>query len=98
VGECFVKQVKFYIDEERYEKLKRLAEEQGLSVSAYVKNLVLKALGELEPGVEETVKYLEERMEQLGKEVGRIGIDLARVIKRIERLEREILGRRQRAT
>jgi len=93
-----VKQVKFYIDEERYEKLKRLAEEQGLSVSAYVKNLVLKALGELEPGVEETVKYLEERMEQLGKEVGRIGIDLARVIKRIERLEREILGRRQRAT
>lgn len=93
-----MKQVKFYIDEERYEKLKRLAEEQGLSVSAYVKNLVLKALGELEPGVEETVKYLEERMEQLGKEVGRIGIDLARVIKRIERLEREILGRRQRAT
>jgi predicted DNA-binding protein len=93
-----VKQVKFYVDEERYEKLKRLAEEQGLSVSAYVKNLVLKALGELEPDVEETVKYLEERMEQLGKEVGRIGIDLARVIKRIERLEREILGRRQRAT
>jgi predicted DNA-binding protein len=93
-----VKQVKFYVDEERYEKLKRLAEEQGLSVSAYVKNLVLKALGELEPDVEETVKYLEERMEQLGKEVGRIGIDLARVIKRIERLEREILGIRQRAT
>jgi len=93
-----VKQVKFYVDEERYEKLKRLAEEQGLSVSAYVKNLVLKALGELEPDVEETVRYLEERMEQLGKEVGRIGIDLARVIKRIERLEREILGRRQRAT
>lgn len=93
-----MKQVKFYVDEERYEKLKRLAEEQGLSVSAYVKNLVLKALGELEPDVEETVKYLEERMEQLGKEVGRIGIDLARVIKRIERLEREILGRRQRAT
>lgn len=93
-----MKQVKFYVDEERYEKLKRLAEEQGLSVSAYVKNLVLKALGELEPDVEETVKYLEERMEQLGKEVGRIGIDLARVIKRIERLEREILGIRQRAT
>lgn len=93
-----MKQVKFYVDEERYEKLKRLAEEQGLSVSAYVKNLVLKALGELEPDVEETVRYLEERMEQLGKEVGRIGIDLARVIKRIERLEREILGRRQRAT
>jgi len=93
-----MKQVKFYIDEERYEKLRKLAEEQGLSVPAYVKNLVLKALGELEPGIEETVKYLEERTEQLGKEVGRIGIDLARVIKRVERLEREISSRHQRAT
>jgi hypothetical protein len=93
-----MKQVKFYIDEERYEKLRKLAEEQGLSVPAYVKNLVLKVLGELEPGIEETVKYLEERTEQLGKEVGRIGIDLARVIKRVERLEREIFSRHQRAT
>jgi len=92
-----MKQVKFYIDEERYEKLRKLAEEQGLSVPAYVKNLVLKVLGELEPGIEETVKYLEERTEQLGKEVGRIGIDLARVIKRVERLEREIFSRHQRA-
>jgi hypothetical protein len=93
-----MKQVKFYIDEERYEKLRKLAEEQGLSVPAYVKNLVLKVLGELEPGIEETVKYLEERTEQLGKEVGRIGIDLARLIKRVERLEREIFSRHQRAT
>ncbi|MFZ8791553.1 MAG: ribbon-helix-helix domain-containing protein [Thermosphaera aggregans] len=93
-----MKQVKFYINEEHYEKLRKLAEEQGLSVPAYVKNLVLKALGELEPGIEETVKYLEERTEQLGKEVGRIGIDLARVIKRVERLEREIFSRHQRAT
>jgi hypothetical protein len=93
-----MKQVKFYIDEERYEKLRKLADEQGLSVPAYVKNLVLKVLGELEPGIEETVKYLEERAEQLGKEVGRIGIDLARVIKRVERLEREIFSRHQRAT
>jgi len=93
-----MKQVKFYIDEEHYEKLRKLAEEQGLSVPAYVKNLVLKVLGELEPGIEETVKYLEERTEQLGKEVGRIGIDLARVIKRVERLEQEIFSRHQRAT
>jgi predicted DNA-binding protein len=93
-----VKQVKFYVDEEHYEKLRKLAEEQGLSVPAYVKNLVLKAIGELEPGIEETVKYLEERTEQLGKEIGQIGIDLARVIKRVERLEREILSRHQRAT
>ncbi|MEM1605319.1 MAG: ribbon-helix-helix domain-containing protein [Fervidicoccaceae archaeon] len=93
-----MKQVKFYVDEEHYEKLRKLAEEQGLSVPAYVKNLVLKAIGELEPGIEETVKYLEERTEQLGKEIGQIGIDLARVIKRVERLEREILSRHQRAT
>jgi len=93
-----MKQVKFYIDEEHYEKLRKLAEEQGLSVPAYVKNLVLKVLGTLEPGIEETVKYLEERTEQLGKEVGRIGIDLARVIKRVERLEQEIFSRHQRAT
>jgi predicted DNA-binding protein len=98
VGGCSVKQVKFYVDEEHYEKLRKLAEEQGLSVPAYVKNLVLKAIGELEPGIEETVKYLEERTEQLGKEIGQIGIDLARVIKRVERLEREILSRHQRAT
>ncbi|MFZ8849149.1 MAG: ribbon-helix-helix domain-containing protein [Thermoproteota archaeon] len=41
-----MKQVKFYIDEERYEKLKKLADEQGLSVPFCVKNLVLRVLGE----------------------------------------------------
>jgi hypothetical protein len=46
-----MKQVKFYIDEERYEKLKKLADEQGLSVPSYVKNLVLRVLGEFEEGI-----------------------------------------------
>jgi len=85
-----VKQVKFYLDEERYEKLRKLAEEQGLTVPAYVKRLVLRVLGELEPGLEEVVRYLKQRDEQLRKEVGRIEIDLADLMKRVEKLEREL--------
>lgn len=85
-----MRQVKFYIDEEHYEKLKKLAEEQRLSVPAYVKNLVLRALGELEPGLEEKVKYLMQREEQLGKEIGRIGVELALLARGVERLEREL--------
>jgi hypothetical protein len=85
-----LRQVKFYIDEEHYEKLKKLAEEQRLSVPAYVKNLVLRALGELEPGLEEKVKYLMQREEQLGKEIGRIGVELALLARGVERLEREL--------
>lgn len=85
-----MKQVKFYLDEERYEKLRKLAEEQGLTVPAYVKRLVLRVLGELEPGLEEVVRYLKQRDEQLRKEVGRIEIDLADLMKRVEKLEREL--------
>jgi len=39
--EVSVRRVKFYLDEESYEKLKKFVDEQGLSVP-YVKNLVLK--------------------------------------------------------
>jgi len=85
-----VKQVKFYLDEERYEKLRKLAEEQGFTVPAYVKRLVLRVLGELEPGLEEVVRYLKQRDEQLRKEVGRIEMDLADLMKRVEKLEREL--------
>jgi hypothetical protein len=85
-----MKQVKFYIDDERYEKLKRMAEEQKLSVPAYVKGLVLRTLGEEEPGLEERVKYLMRRQEQITKEVGRIGVDLIDLAKRVERLERDL--------
>ncbi|NAY89628.1 MAG: hypothetical protein GU347_02795 [Desulfurococcales archaeon] len=85
-----MKQVKFYIDDERYEKLKRMAEEQKLSVPAYVKSLILRTLGEEEPGLEERVKYLMRRQEQITKEVGRIGVDLIDLAKRVERLERDL--------
>jgi hypothetical protein len=85
-----MKQVKFYIDEERYEKLKKLADEQGLSVPSYVKNLVLRVLGEFEGKVEDKIKYLIQRKEQLEKEVGRIGVELALLNRRVEKLEQEL--------
>jgi len=83
-----LRQVKFYIDEEHYEELKKLAQEQGLTVPGYVKRLVLKHLGEMEGGIEENVKYLLQRQEQMRKELGRIGFDLIRLQKRVEYLER----------
>jgi len=85
-----LRQVKFYIDEERYEELKKLAQEQGLTVPGYVKRLVLKHLGEIEGGIEENVEYLLQRQEQMRKELGRIGLDLIKLQKRVEYLERYI--------
>ncbi|AJB42604.1 hypothetical protein TCARB_1562 [Thermofilum adornatum 1505] len=85
-----MRQVKFYIDEEHYEELKKLAQEQGLTVPGYVKRLVLKHLGEIEGGIEENVEYLLQRQEQMRKELGRIGLDLIKLQKRVEYLERYI--------
>jgi hypothetical protein len=83
-----LRQVKFYIDEEHYEELKKLAQEQGLTVPGYVKRLVLKQLREIEGGVEENVEYLLQRQEKMKKELGRIGLDLIKLQKRVEYLER----------
>jgi predicted DNA-binding protein len=85
-----LRQVKFYIDEEHYEELKKLAQEQGLTVPGYVKRLVLKHLGEIEGGIEENVEYFLQRQEQMRKELGRIGLDLIKLQKRVEYLERYI--------
>jgi hypothetical protein len=85
-----LRQVKFYIDEEHYEELKKLAQEQGLTVPGYVKRLVLKQLREIEGGVEENVEYFLQRQEQMRKELGRIGLDLIKLQKRVEYLERYI--------
>ena len=87
-----MRQVKFYIDEERYEELKKLAQEQGLSVPGYVKRLVLKHLGEMEGSVEENVEYLLQMQEQMRKELGRIGLDLIKLQKRVEYLEQYLRG------
>ena len=85
-----MRQVKFYIDEEHYEELKKLAQEQGLTVPGYVKRLVLKHLGKMEGGIEENVEYLLQRQEQMKRELGRIGLDLIKLQKRVEYLERYI--------
>ncbi len=78
-----LKQVKFYLSEEQYGKLRRIAEEQGLSVPALVKSLVLEFIGEAEYGDLVTrIRDLEEKYEQLAREVGRIEKDLVLLAKR----------------
>ena len=77
------KQVKFYLEPELYAKLKRLAEEQGVSVPQLVKSLVLEYLGEIGDGdIASKVRELEEKYEQLAKELGRMEKDLALLMKR----------------
>jgi chromosomal replication initiation ATPase DnaA len=87
-----MRQVKFYIDDERYEQLRRLAEERGLTVPALVRSLVLGALSAEGRELEEVVGRLEERVAQLTREVGRLGVELALLAKRVEKLERERRG------
>jgi predicted DNA-binding ribbon-helix-helix protein len=78
-----LKQVKFYLGEEQYEKLREIAEKQGLSVPALVKSIVLEYLGEAEYGdLVSRIKELERKYEQLAREVGRIEKDLALLVKR----------------
>jgi predicted nucleic acid-binding Zn-ribbon protein len=84
------KQVKFYIDEESYERLRKVAEERGMSVPAFVKSLVLQFLGGTTSSIDESIKYLMQREDQLTKEVGRIGVELSLLSKKVERLEREL--------
>lgn len=92
-----LKQIKFYVSDEEYEKLKKLAAEVGLSVPMLTKQAVfekfnlggssatsLGRLGELE----ERVKLLEKKYEQLGIEVGRIERDLFRIIVKMKHMER----------
>lgn len=78
-----LKQVKFYLSEDHYEKLRKIAEQQGLSVPALVKQIVLEYLGEAEYGdLVYRIKELEKKYEQLAREVGRIEKDLALLMKR----------------
>ncbi len=72
-----LKQVKFYLGEEQYEKLRKIAEQQGLSVPALVKSIVLEYLGEAEYGdLVHRIEELERKYEQLAREVGRIDVTL----------------------
>lgn len=81
-----LKQVKFYLTEEQYEKLRKLAEQQGLTAPALVKSIILEFLGEVEYGdIISRIKELEKKYEQLAKEVGRIEKDLALLLKKRRR-------------
>ena len=77
------KQVKFYLEPELYERLRRLAEEQGVSVPQLVRSLVLEYLGEAGEGnLARRLRELEEKYEQLARELGRVEKDLALLMKR----------------
>ena len=77
------KQVKFYLEPELYERLRRLAEEQGVSVPRLVRGLVLEYLGEAGEGnLAGRLRVLEEKYEQLARELGRVEKDLALLMKR----------------
>lgn len=82
------KQVKFYLEPELYEKLASIAKEQGISVPALVRSLVLEFLGEAKDGnLASRVSELEVKYEQLARELGRVEKDLAMIIKRCCRSE-----------
>lgn len=75
--------MKFYLEPELYERLRRLAEEQGVSVPRLVRGLVLEYLGEAEEGnLAGRLGELEEKYEQLARELGRVEKDLALLMKR----------------
>ena len=84
LGSGLVKrQVKFYLEQELYERLRELAGEQGTTVPQLVRSLVLEYLGEAGEGnLASRVIELEERYEQLAKELGRVEKDLALLMKR----------------
>ena len=70
-----VKQVKFYLEEEYYEMLRRRAEEQGVSMSSIIREMVIKAL---------TQRADVERLERLEREVKKLKEEykrLAEIIK-----------------
>ena len=77
------KQVKFYLEPELYERLRRLAEEQGVSVPQLVRGLVLEYLGEAGEGnLARRLRELEEKYEQIARELSRVEKDLALLMKR----------------
>ena len=79
-----MRQVKIYLSDDQYERLRKLAEAHGLTPSRYVKLLVLEALGEVEyGGLAARVRMLEQKYEQLAREVGRIEKDLALLLKKL---------------
>ena len=70
-----VKQIKFYLEEEYYDQLRRRAEQEGVSISSLVRDMVIKAL---------TQRTDVERLERLEREVKKLKEEykrLAEIIK-----------------
>jgi len=68
-----MKQVKFYLEDEYYQILKQKAEEQGVSISSLVRELVLKELELLdENSLEKRVSGLESELNEVNKKLQKI--------------------------
>ena len=70
-----VKQVKFYLEEEYYEMLRRRAEQEGVSISSLVRDMVIKAL---------THRTDIERLERLEREVKKLKEEYKKLIEIIK--------------
>lgn len=87
-------QITIFVEYSVYSKLSELARKRSTSVEEVVKELVYRGLGIADStssrsvNRDEVVDELRMRVEQLSKEVGRMEIDLALVLKRLERLEK----------
>lgn len=81
------KAVKVYIEEKYYEKLREIAEKEGLTVPKVIAKIIAESLGGEGEGktLADRVKDLEEKYEQLVREVGRIEKDLALLKRRVSR-------------
>jgi len=80
------KQVKFYLNEEEYSKLRLLAEQQGQTAPSFVKQIVLEILGEVkDANLTYRVKQLESKYDQLANEVKRIEKDLMLLMRTLRR-------------
>lgn len=86
-----IKQLKFYLTNEDYEKLFTLADQQNQSPTALAKRLVLQYLGILkDQNIAVQVKEQNQRSEQLQSELARLEKDYAMLLQRDHRQEEMI--------
>ena len=68
-----MKQVKFYLEDEYYQVLKQKAEEKGVSISSFVREMVLKELELLEENsLEKRVIKLENDLKEVNEKLQKI--------------------------
>ena len=74
-----MKQVKFYLEDEYYQVLKQKAEEKGVSISSFVREMVLKELELLEENsLEKRVIKLENYLKEVNENLQKISEILKR--------------------